>query len=521
MIVELDSYCFENDVMLIQQLKSDARFACATGEDFKHIERLLHKRDVLIEHTGKMQASFYSLLFNATFIILSAAYVMREGYDEFGDGAVLENFFLGALVKYGCKEYHVSRGIRRSNQKIAEKLKSIEAKASASMYVRYYIDVLASEVDECHAVCQKALNQFHAEAIFVIYACLGYVAYSGYYKHLISVVSLALCSWVLINLARLSFSTMRILGDKEGVSEYRKQQAAQAMLVIDSLLPVNIDAELKIVEGDVTDSHILVQFAKENPVPVHKRAQLTIGILSFLFHGAKLVTSDEGIHVPIYEVSKKSLTASRKKIKREFEGMYRRYSVRSNECLPIPVLSSSDQEAGSVEFPSDSSTRLVDGRQRTPRDVTKKLEEAQKKKKGKEKIDHEDEVELVVVFPSGEFHSNDPECPVREIRGEGLVRYSLFALNDVSEAQLAKYPGAYQKFKAKLDTPRLWHGKEGIVLFKDQSVPCEDGKMIASAKLKVLGDYGDMRLFARKEMSADKKTLYVFEGVQPHSHTRE
>lgn len=185
------------------------------------------------------------------------------------------------------------------------------------------------------------------------------------------------------------------------------------------------------------------------------------------------------------------------------------------------LLSELKQDKKSVETDVDSNNNTpIDSSQLNHRNrsYVKPLKEKGDKEENKSSK-KEVEPSKNIKWKSAKFNSEDPNCKVAPIESKYFPKnkfYTFFALKREDFNDEA----SYLKFKEKCENPTLarQHGDEGIKFIHRYEKDSAGNVIEAAAKLKVLGEYGDIRAYAEEEISPTGEVLYVFKGLDLKSH---
>ncbi len=158
---------------------------------------------------------------------------------------------------------------------------------------------------------------------------------------------------------------------------------------------------------------------------------------------------------------------------------------------------------------------LLSNRNPTFRKSKKEDTDQREIKDGKKEI----EPAKVIKWKSAKFQPNDDQCKVAPVQSKYFPKnkfYTFFALKKED------FPNedSYNKFKNKCENPTLARKKseEGIKFVSRYEKDSAGNVINAAAKLKVLGEYGDIRAYAEEEISPTGEVLYVFKGLDLKSH---
>lgn len=171
---------------------------------------------------------------------------------------------------------------------------------------------------------------------------------------------------------------------------------------------------------------------------------------------------------------------------------------------------------------SDSQSHMNKSKDKTPRNVTKKIE----REKEKTMISVEETTQSSLkraVFQSGTYDSDNSRCKATVLSGVGLPYGRFYITSSLTKNDFPNNDEAFGKFREKMERSKKANARqnaEGIVFIDPVEVKCDnkDASFVAEAKIKFKGAHGDMRVYMRKESNNEGKVLYIAEGVKMKAH---
>jgi hypothetical protein len=127
-----------------------------------------------------------------------------------------------------------------------------------------------------------------------------------------------------------------------------------------------------------------------------------------------------------------------------------------------------------------------------------------------------------IKWTSGTYHPEQKNCTVYELEsGTRLPQRKFFIMSQLTVENFSDVE-AYEKVNAAIENSHFASarmGSQGIVFTPPKKMYDSNGNSFTStAKLKLLGKFGDLRAYAEVEKSQDNEVLCVFKSYEQRAH---